>query len=173
MGHPFDHFGGFLFAVWGHAFTLLAGCAITVVIGWIERHILKKQMPFWADLSILLAFLFFACFQAWHDEYGKAVDLQAKLDAKPTIPIQVNMSPIVVPPAQVLIQSPSNSNSRPAGLEVPAIQRMTDAQLNVKVKEFTQRLRAAVMDFQAVVRKVEDQNQLTLRAIPKDQSEKV
>ena len=63
MGNPFAHFGGFLLAVWGHAFTLLAGCAITVVIGWIERHILKKQMPLWADLSILLAFIFFACFQ--------------------------------------------------------------------------------------------------------------
>lgn len=72
MANPFDHFFGFLLAVWGHAFTLLAGCAITVVIGWIERHIIKKKMPFWADLAIVLSFVFFACFQAWHDKYKEA-----------------------------------------------------------------------------------------------------
>jgi hypothetical protein len=99
MANPFDHFGGFLLAVWGHAFTLLAGCAVTVVIGWIERHILKKQMPLWADLSILLCFLFFACFQAWQDEYRRAESLK-----HPPLPPTVTVNIPPSPPAQVVIQ---------------------------------------------------------------------
>jgi hypothetical protein len=107
MANPFEHFGVFLLAVGGHAFTLLAGCAVTVVIGWIERHILKKTMPLWADLAILLCFVFFACFQGWHDEYRRAEELQAKLNAKPVVPFQVTIPPITIPPAQVLIQPPT------------------------------------------------------------------
>jgi hypothetical protein len=63
--------GTFALAVISHVFTLLAGCAVTVVINLIERYF-RKKLPIWVDIAILLGFVLFACFQAWKDEYQKA-----------------------------------------------------------------------------------------------------
>jgi hypothetical protein len=45
------------------------------------------------------AFVFFACFQAWHDEYEKAQAVKSPQSP----PIQINMPPVIVPPAQVVV----------------------------------------------------------------------
>jgi hypothetical protein len=67
-----QNFAAFVGSVFGHVFTLLAGCVVTVVINLIERHFMKgRKLPPWADIAILLLFLFFACFQAWRDKSGE------------------------------------------------------------------------------------------------------
>ncbi len=107
MHNPFDHFGAFLGSVWDHAFTLAAGCVVTVVIALIEKHFMKgKKLPLKADVGILLLFVFFACFQAWHDQYEIAIHT----NSPPTV--QVNVPPINVPPAQVTVE-PNREKSAP------------------------------------------------------------
>lgn len=79
MESMFAHFASFVGAVFGHVFTLLAGCVVTVMINLIEKYLLKgKRMPIWADVSVLLLFLFFACFQAWNNQRATA-DTQSSL----------------------------------------------------------------------------------------------
>ena len=69
MASPLADFGVFIGAVVAHVVTLLAGCAVTVVINLIERYLLKgKRVPVWIDIAILLLFCLVACFQAWRDE---------------------------------------------------------------------------------------------------------
>jgi len=91
MANPFHHFWLFVYAVGDHAFTLLAGCALTVVINLIEKYVLGgKRMPLKVDIAVLLFFVFFASFQAWRDEYDKASKVQ-------TVPsVQVTIPPIVL-----------------------------------------------------------------------------
>lgn len=97
MSNPFHHFWLFLYAVWDHAVTLAAGCVVTVMLGIIEKRILKRPVSAKVEVGILLAFVFFACFQAWRDQYEKAKNIA-------TVPtVQITMPPITVPPAQVVI----------------------------------------------------------------------
>ena len=102
MANPFDHWWTFLFAVWDHAFTLAAGCVVTVVVNLVEKHWMNgKKLPWKADLAILLGFVFFACFQAWHDEYKQVASLTRPA---PQPSIVVNVPALNVPPAQVVVQ---------------------------------------------------------------------
>jgi hypothetical protein len=89
----FDSFGAFVQAVWVHAITLAAGCVVTVMLGLFERHILKRPVSARTEIAILLAFVFFACFQAWRDEHREAIKKQIEdLKARPP-QVQVNMPP--------------------------------------------------------------------------------
>ena len=123
IANPLDHFGGFLSAVYDHLFTLLAGCVVTVVLNYIEKHTpLKGKITWKTDLAIVLLFVFFACFQAWHDEYTKAEKLQSQLDAKPAAQptFQVNVPPIAIPPATIITQNNSD-NYEPGYLQLGPI----------------------------------------------------
>jgi hypothetical protein len=98
MPNPFHHFWLFVYAVGDHAFTLAAGCVLTVVINLIEKYAMGgKRLPLKADIAVLLSFVFFASFQAWRDEYDTACKVQT------TPAIQITMPPIAVPPAQVIV----------------------------------------------------------------------
>jgi hypothetical protein len=98
MVNPFNHFWFFVYAVGDHAVTLAAGCVLTVVVNLVEKYAMGgKRLPLKVDVAILLVFIFFACFQAWRDEYDKA----NKIVSAPTV--QVTIPPIVVPPAQVVV----------------------------------------------------------------------
>jgi hypothetical protein len=77
--NPFAHFPWFLLSVANHIFTLAAGCAVTVLIGLFEKYILKRPISVKIEVIVLLAFLFFACFQAWRDEYDRATTEQTEL----------------------------------------------------------------------------------------------
>jgi hypothetical protein len=90
--NPFNHFWLFVGAVWVHAITLAAGCVVTVVINLLEKYVFKKILGWKYDLAILLVFVFFACFQAWRDQYEIAV----KVNQNP--PIQIT-NQVTVPPA--------------------------------------------------------------------------
>jgi hypothetical protein len=68
MHNFFVDLGTFSSAVWAHLFTLLAGCAATVIIGVIGKYFYKK-LTWKHDLVVFILFLFFACFQAWQDEH--------------------------------------------------------------------------------------------------------
>ena len=77
-----------------HTVTLLAGCGATVVLGLIQKYVLRKPLSVKWEITILGAFVFVAGFQAWQDEYRKA---------KPAgTPVQVT-NQISVPPAQVVV----------------------------------------------------------------------
>src|ERR1700730_4321502 len=107
MPNPFHHFWLFTYAVGDHAFTLAAGCVLTVVINLIEKYAMGgKRLPLKADIAILLVFVFFACFQAWRDEYEIASKVPP---ASP--PVQVT-NQVTVPPAQVVVIEKS-VNARP------------------------------------------------------------
>jgi hypothetical protein len=73
----FEHFWPFIASVCSHWFTLLAGCAATVMIGWIVKW-KKKSLPLKYDVVILVLFVFFACFQAWQDQYNNAASEHMK-----------------------------------------------------------------------------------------------
>ena len=125
MLSPLDHFGTFLYSVWDHAFTLAAGCVVTVVINLIEKHLLKdKKLPLKVDVGILLLFVLFACFQAWHDEYKRAEVLRADLETRPTAPtVQVNVAPapVNVPSSQIILEQPAGGNTPVSYLEIKSI----------------------------------------------------
>jgi len=62
-----------------HTITLLAGCGATVVLGLIEKHILRKPLsPKW-EVVILGCFIFFAGFQAWKDQRVRAENAETKV----------------------------------------------------------------------------------------------
>ena len=87
MSNPFEFLHLFMFAVGDHILTLAAGCVVTILIGLIEKYVVKRQVSWKADIAILLVFLFFACFQAWRDEHRKAINTQAEIErlAKPIL----------------------------------------------------------------------------------------
>lgn len=108
MTNPFVHFWVFFLALWAHVITLVSGCVVTFMIGLLEKHVLKRPISVKFEIAVLLSFLFFACFQAWRDQYDKAVN------GPPAANIQ--FSPIInVPPTQVIINpnpsQPSSSSS--------------------------------------------------------------
>ena len=105
--NPFNHFWLFLGAVWVHAITLAAGCVVTVVINLLEKYVIKKTLGWKVDLAILLAFVFFACFQAWRDQYEVAV----KVNQNPSIQITNNVPPAPAP----IINSPPQTAYMKAG----------------------------------------------------------
>ncbi len=123
MRFGFAHFWPFLNAVWDHAVTLAAGCVVTVVINLFEKYALRgKKLPLKVDVAILLSFLFFACFQAWRDQYLKVID------KPPTTVVQVNTPPINVPPPEVVIMPAPTSPSTPlvpASVELKGIKVLT------------------------------------------------
>src|ERR1035437_4318319 len=92
MSNPFSHFWLFLGAVGVHTVTLAAGCIVTVVVNLLEKYVVKKSLPWQADIGILLAFVFFACFQAWRDQYEIATKVNQ------TAPVQIT-NQVNVPPA--------------------------------------------------------------------------
>jgi hypothetical protein len=109
MSNPFDNFQLFIWAVGSHVATLAAGCIVTVMIGIFEKYVLKRPTSWKVDVGILLAFLFFACFQAWHDQYLKAIELQGKLDAKPAAPQIAFNVPAPPPPTVIVTGSPKHA----------------------------------------------------------------
>lgn len=63
-------------ALLDHVFTLGAGCVATVMLGIIQKYVLRKPLtPRW-EIAIFLCFVFFAGFQAWHDEYKEHVSAE-------------------------------------------------------------------------------------------------
>lgn len=52
--------------------TILAGCAATVVLELFRRFLLKREFPNRWYAWILVAFLVFALFQAWEEQYTSA-----------------------------------------------------------------------------------------------------
>jgi hypothetical protein len=126
MANPFQHFLLFLWAVLNQVVTLAAGCAVTVLIGIIEKRVLKRPISIKLEIGILLAFVFFACFQTWRDQYARAQGLQTTLNQKPAQPqVQVN-----VPPPTVIIQQSEHhveNNPEPSGfLQIERLQFSTD-----------------------------------------------
>jgi len=102
MSGLLQHLQVFVSAVMGHTVTLAAGCVATIIIAFLEKHVLKRPISLKSEIAVLLVFLFFACFQAWRDEYTRANRLQGELSQHPTPQIQVNIPP--PPPAQVIIE---------------------------------------------------------------------
>jgi hypothetical protein len=79
MANPFESFWVFVYLVGTHTVTLLAGCVVTVMLGIIEKYILKRSISIKWEIVILVAFIFFACFQTWRDEHHSLASLQDKL----------------------------------------------------------------------------------------------
>jgi hypothetical protein len=70
--NPFEYFFIFLFGIYDHVFTLLAGCVVTVIIGVVEKRVLKRPLSLKLEIGIFLAFVLFASFQAWREQYRLA-----------------------------------------------------------------------------------------------------
>lgn len=62
-------FGTFVFSVLAQWFELLSGCVVLVIIGLLEKYFLKREIPIKVYTMVLAAFVFWACFQAWHEQY--------------------------------------------------------------------------------------------------------
>jgi len=96
MANPFGGLLIFLLAIISHVVTLAAGCVVTVVIGLLEKHVLKRSLSLKWEIAILLGFVFFACFQAWRDQYQRANELaQHPVNNPPSIQFapQINIPP--------------------------------------------------------------------------------
>lgn len=87
-----------------HIVTLLAGCGATVALGLIQKYALRKPLSIKWEIAILSGFVFFAGFQAWQDQYEKASKTN---NQSLQITNQVNIPPITVPPATVIVQEPN------------------------------------------------------------------
>jgi hypothetical protein len=120
--NPFHHFWLFVYAVGDHAVTLAAGCVITVLLGILEKRILKRPVPVKAEIGILLAFVFFACFQAWRDEFETASKVTAAAS-----PVQIT-NQVSVPPATVVVQKvgPAISSDLNGILQIDKLEPATD-----------------------------------------------
>ncbi|MGH9615804.1 MAG: hypothetical protein ACRD28_03610, partial [Acidobacteriaceae bacterium] len=92
MGEFLSNFGGFVAAVAVHWLTLLAGCGATVILALIQKFVLKmEKLPLKIEATILLCFMFFACFQAWQDEHRHAASAQSQFESltKPNLQAQI------------------------------------------------------------------------------------
>jgi hypothetical protein len=107
MAGIFHDIGRFTVGVISHWQGYATGGVVTAIIGIVER-LSGKQLGKRAYASIFLGlFLLVSFFLTWQDEYKRADDLQAKLDAKPIAPVAIQMPAINIPPAQVMIQPPT------------------------------------------------------------------
>jgi len=70
----------YFLALADHTFTLLAGCGATVILGLLQKYVFKTPLSLKWEMTILLAFVFFAGFQAWRDEHQKAAQTETKLN---------------------------------------------------------------------------------------------
>jgi hypothetical protein len=59
----------YFLALLDHTVTLFAGCGATVMLGILQKYVFKKPLSVKWELAILAAFVFFAGFQAWRDQY--------------------------------------------------------------------------------------------------------
>jgi len=78
---------------------------VTGAIGVFERlsgRVLSKKVYF---RIFVVAFSLAGLFMAWREQYERAEALEASLQSKPSPPVQVNIPPITLPPAQVIVQS--------------------------------------------------------------------
>jgi len=66
------------------------------MIGLLEKYVLKRPVSKRAEIAVHCVFVFFACFQAWRDQYQKTQTANQT-------PIQITMPPINVPPTQVIV----------------------------------------------------------------------
>jgi hypothetical protein len=96
MENPLHGFLPFLLAVGAHATTLAAGCIVTVMIGILEKHVLKRPISVKAEIAVLLAFVFFACFQAWRDQWIRKTPnvspVEVTVEAPPSPPQKAYVS---------------------------------------------------------------------------------
>ncbi len=100
----------FLLVFISHWQSYITGGAVTAVITLVERwreKTLPKRIYF---IIFAVTFAMASFFMAWRDQFERAERLQISLNAKPQQPaIQVNVPPISVPPAQVVIQGTSDT----------------------------------------------------------------
>lgn len=80
MTNTFESFWLFVYLVGNHVVTLLAGCVVTVMLGLIEKYVLKRQLSLKWEIAILAVFVFFACFQTWRDEHHSLLLLQSRIE---------------------------------------------------------------------------------------------
>jgi hypothetical protein len=108
------NFGYFCWAVIQQYFVLAAGCAFTVMIALLERHVFKRQISYKLEVGVLFLFIFIACFRAWDIEYSKG-----KTDNRPSVVINVPQQP----PPQVQVNAPATgAGPRPEGAYLSSIQ---------------------------------------------------
>ena len=81
---------------------------VTVMLNLLEKYVLKRRLTWRADVSILLTFVFFACFQAWRDQYEKMLPAST--------PVQIT-NEVNVPPPTVIVP-PSSGEHSEARLQV-------------------------------------------------------
>ena len=96
MSGTFDHLSEFLFDVWSHTATLAAGCVLTVLLVLFQKYVLKRPLSWRVDLAVFASFVFFASFQAWHDQYQRVETVWRPAES-PRITVNV-------PPAQFFPQ---------------------------------------------------------------------
>jgi len=73
-----DTFWSFLKAIKNHWITLMSGGAITVAVALYERWS-RQNIPTWIYVSILIFFLFCACYLAWRDEQRRRMKAEQHL----------------------------------------------------------------------------------------------
>ncbi len=128
MAGLFQYFWLFVWKVGSHTVTLAAGCIVTVVIGLLEKYVLKRPISLRSEIAILLAFVFFACFEAWRDQYVRVTALTQP--PAPEIPMLVNCEMLLHPvpwdnqPLYV-IQFPYSAGIGPANLTSATGRRRT------------------------------------------------
>jgi hypothetical protein len=71
----------YFIALLSYTFTLAAGCTATVMLGLIQKYVLKTPLTPKAEVAIFLAFVFFAGFEAWRDQHQVFVEAKANLEA--------------------------------------------------------------------------------------------
>jgi len=73
-----DTLWSFLKAIKVHWITLMSGGAITVAVALYERWS-RQNVPTWIYVSILIVFLFWACYLAWRDERHRRMNAEQHL----------------------------------------------------------------------------------------------
>jgi hypothetical protein len=67
--------------IWLHL-TLLAGCVMTVAVGLFEKYVIRKALSLPVYSAMVGALLFFACFQAWQEEYTSRIGRESDLNLR-------------------------------------------------------------------------------------------
>jgi hypothetical protein len=171
MHNPFNGFPPFIGAIFDHLFTLLAGCTVTVLIGIFEKRVLKRAISLKVEIAILLCFVFFACFQAWHDQYLIAqqvphllavnTDQQAEILRLKTNPpqVQVNVpAPIVNIPAHMAWMATYNTAVHADTYAIGSRLHVSSGCKNLSTSEVAQSV-ACVIGIRVVETKMNPENQ--------------